>query len=246
MRATRPPIPHITAVSGVRGGIRPTRGTIVVTALALALALVVSGSPLAANAAKPTSPPSGGTAGELAIPKGMAAAGDSISVATNHSLTCTIFGGCPSASWTTGSNTSVDSHFLRLRDYNSRLTTRNAAFNGATMASLNGQFTSILAGGYKPGYVTVLIGANDICGTSLTATETFRGQFTTAMANLYATSPATSVFVASIPNLEQLYQLMKGNTSALSRWAQYGVCPLVLDGSGAGDRAPGRPQPGAE
>ena len=192
--------------------------------------LAVSGSPLAANAAKPT-PPSGGgggTTGELAIPKAVAAAGDSISIATNHNLTCAIFGGCASASWTTGSNTTVDSHFLRLRDYNSRLTTRNAAFSGATMASLNGQFSSILAGGYRPGYVTVLIGANDLCGTSLTDTATFRSQLQTAMTNLYTTSPATSVFVASIPDLKRLYDALKTNNSALSRWDQYDVCPLML------------------
>jgi len=198
--------------------------------IALALALVVSGSPLAANAAKPTSHPGGttNTAGEPAIPTAIAAAGDSISIATNHSLTCTIFGGCASRSWTTGSNTTVDSHFLRLRDYNSRLTTRNAAFSGATMASLDGQFTRILANNYRPGYVTVLIGANDICGTSLTAVDTFRTQFTTAMTKLYQTSPGTSVFVASIPDLKRLYDLMKPNPRALSAWAQFGVCPLVL------------------
>ena len=230
MRAARPPTPEVTAVSGVRGRIRHTRGTVVV--IALALALVVSGSPLAANAAKPTSHPGGGTTGEPAIPKGMAAAGDSISIATNHSLTCTIFGGCTSRSWTTGSNTTVDSHFLRLRDYNSRLTTRNAAFSGAKMESLDGQFTRILANNYRPGYVTVLIGANDICGPrlteSLTETADFKTQFQTAMNNLYLLSPNTSVFVASIPDLERLYGLMRPNNTAVNTWAQYGVCPHML------------------
>jgi lysophospholipase L1-like esterase len=200
--------------------------------VALAVALVVGASPLAATAAKPTNPPGGGggggSTGELAIPKTMAAAGDSISVATNHTLTCAVFGGCAAASWTTGSNTSVDSHFLRLKDYNKRITMRNAAFSGATMADLNGQFSSILSGGYRPGYLTVLIGANDVCGTSLTETAVFRQQFTTAMTNLYATSPSTSVFVASIPDLKRLYDLLAGNSTAQSRWAEYAVCPLVL------------------
>ena len=101
MRATRPPTPELTPVSGVRGRIRHTRGTVVV--IALALALVVSGSPLAASGATPTPSP------EPPIPTAMLAAGDSISIATNHSLTCSIFGGCASRSWATGSNTSVDS-----------------------------------------------------------------------------------------------------------------------------------------
>lgn len=205
-------------------------------AVALALALVLSAGSVGANAAKPTKPGGGGGDGgggtsELAIPKSMAAAGDSISVATNHTLTCAIFGGCASASWATGTTTTVDSHFLRLKDYNKRITTRNAAFSGATMADLRGQISSIVSGGNRPGYVTVLIGANDLCGTSLTPTETFRSQFRTAMTSLYATSPNTSVFVGSIPDLKRLYDLMKTNTSALSTWDRYDVCPLMLDPS---------------
>ena len=114
---------------------------------------------------------------------------------------------------------------------------RNAAFSGATMASLDGQFTRILDTGYRPGYVTVLIGANDICGTSLTAVNDFRTQFTTAMTNLTSRSSGTSVFVASIPNLEQLYQLLKSNRNAQSTWANFRVCPRVL-GANIVDRAP--------
>lgn len=208
-----------------------------VAAVALALALVLSASSVAANAAKPTKPggggggSGGGGTSEVAIPKSMAAAGDSISVATNHTLTCALFGGCASASWTTGSTTTVDSHFLRLRDYNNRITTRNAAKSGATMADLNGQMSTILSGGNRPGYVTVLIGANDLCGTSLTSTDTFRSQFRAAMTTLYTTSPSTSVFVGSIPDLKRLYDLMKTNTSAVSTWDRFDVCPLMLDPS---------------
>lgn len=200
--------------------------------IAIALALVLSGSNVAANAAKPTKPPSdgggGGTSSELAIPRSMAAAGDSISVATNHNLSCVIFTTCAAASWTTGTSTSVDSHFLRIKDSNRRITSRNAAFSGANMSNLNAQFSSIVAGGYKPSYVTVLIGANDLCGLSLTPTDTFRTQFNSALTNLYAASPDTSVFVGSIPDLKRLYDLMKNNSSALSVWDQYDVCPLML------------------
>ena len=217
---------------------RARRARAAVASIALAIALVVGASPLAATAAKPTNPPGGGggSTGELAIPKTMAAAGDSISVATNHSLSCIALRTCATASWTTGSTTSVDSHFLRLKDYNKRITMRNAAFSGAKMADLNGQFSSILSGGYRPGYLTVLMGANDICGTSLTDTAVFREQFSTAMTNLYTTSPGTSVFVASIPDLKRLYDLLAGNSTAQSRWAQYDVCPLML-GVGV-DQAP--------
>lgn len=122
----------------------------------------------------------------------------------------------------------MDSHFLRLKDSNRRITSRNAAFSGATMASLNDQFSSILSGGSRPGYVTVLIGANDLCGTSLTPSDTFRSQFQSALSNFYATSPNTWVFGGSIPDLKRLYDLMKDNSSALSVWDQYDVCPLML------------------
>lgn len=208
-------------------------------AIVIAIALALGGSVGSASAAKPGSPPGqggggdggdggGGGATSVPIPKAMAAAGDSISVATNHSLSCALFGGCASASWTTGSSTTVDSHYLRLRDLNKRITVRNAAVSGATMADLNRQVGAILAGGYRPGYVTVLIGANDLCGTSLTPTETFRSQFSTALNTLYATSPGTSVFVGSIPDLTRLYAVLESNPDARATWDRFDICPLVL------------------
>lgn len=205
----------------------------IAAAIVVALALALGGSVGAASAAKPGSPPGqggggGGTTSGVPIPKAMAAAGDSISIATNHSLSCALFGGCASASWTTGSTTSVDSHLLRLRDANKRITAKNAAFSGATMADLGGQFTSILSGGYRPGYVTVLIGANDLCGTTLTPSETFRAQFETALTSLYASSPATSVFVGSIPDLKRLSDVLQSNPDARATWDRYGICPLML------------------
>ena len=188
------------------------------TAVALSFALILTGSQVAASAST-TAP---------AIPAAIAAAGDSISVATNYSLACAAFRTCARGSWTTGSLTSVDSHFLRLRDYNSGLAVRNAAVNGAKAVDLSGQFATILANNFRPGYLTVMIGANDLCGTSLTDTATFRSQFHSAMTSLYATSPNTSVFVGSIPSLQRLYDLLKTNKSALSTWDLFKICPLML------------------
>lgn len=201
------------------------------TALVLAITVALATSPLAAHAAKPSvpGPPGSGSSTAPAIPSRMAAVGDSLSIGTNLNLTCAILPStCLPYSWTTGTATSVDSHYLRLRDHSRRITSRNAAYSGATMATLDAQLRSVVADDYDPGYITVLIGANDLCGTSLTPVDAFRAHFTTALTNLYLASPTSSVFVGSIPDLHRLWLLFKDDPRAQSTWAAYGVCPLML------------------
>jgi lysophospholipase L1-like esterase len=55
-------------------------------------------------------------------------------------------------------------------------------------------------------YVTILLGANDLCTSSvstMTSTTTFRASFSQAMATLMAQDRKPFVFVSSIPNLYQ-------------------------------------------
>ncbi|HEY5629376.1 MAG TPA: SGNH/GDSL hydrolase family protein, partial [Candidatus Limnocylindrales bacterium] len=72
----------------------------------------------------------------------------------------------PSASWSTGTNSTVVSHYTRLLALNSAIAGHvyNDAKSGAKMADLNGQMTTVV--GQKPDYVTVLMGANDVCTSS--------------------------------------------------------------------------------
>ena len=67
----------------------------------------------------------------------------------------------------------------------------------------------------QAGYVTILMGANDVCtssATSMTSVDDFRAQFSATMAVLASGLPAGAhVFVSSIPNIHMLWQLFHGN-----------------------------------
>jgi lysophospholipase L1-like esterase len=80
-------------------------------------------------------------------------------------------------------------------------------------------------------YVTILLGANDLCTSSpstMTSTTTFRSQFSQAMAILMAQDRKPYVFVSSIPNIYQLWQVLHGNSLARWAWANFHICQSML------------------
>jgi lysophospholipase L1-like esterase len=158
----------------------------------------------------------------------MAALGDSISQA---SMTCSALTSCPTNSWSTGTSTSVNSHLLRLRATAApdNLVGYNNAVAGAASNALNGQAQKAVAQGAQ--YVTIEIGANDACTKTvgaMTPTATFKANVQTALATLAAGSSAPQVFVASIPNLQRMYDLNKSSVSARLVWGLLGICQSML------------------
>ena len=133
-----------------------------------------------------------------AYPSSIASTGDSITRAFND---CWFpYVDCPSASWTTG--TSSYSHYRRIQGANPAITGRsyNQAVSGADMADLYGQVQGAI--GRRAEYVTILMGANDVCASSeagMTDVGVFRAQFDAAMASLTSGLPSSRVFVSSIP-----------------------------------------------
>src|SRR5215204_1065965 len=118
-------------------------------------------------------------------PSSMASTGDSITRAFN---TCSIpFVDCPANSWSTGSSVAVNSHYGRILRANPAIAGRNFndARTGARMSALSGQVATVVSQGVE--YVTVLMGANDVCTSSvstMTPTATFEAQFQAAMESL--------------------------------------------------------------
>jgi lysophospholipase L1-like esterase len=160
----------------------------------------------------------------------MASAGDSITRGFDATLFGCFIADCPQYSWSTGSSTAVNSHALRLRAARggSAVAVSNVARTGAKMVDLAGQLSGLRT---DVGYVTVLMGANDVCTSSIatmTPVATFRSQFRTALATFAAARPNTSIFVSSIPNLHQLYTLLRGNRAATSAWRTFGICQSML------------------
>jgi lysophospholipase L1-like esterase len=160
-------------------------------------------------------------------PGSMAALGDSITrgVGTGFWLL-----DAPANSWSTGTTSTVNSHYLRIRAVNSAINGKNSnlAKTGAKMSDLSRQAGLV---GSQTEYVTILIGANDVCTSSessMTAVQTFRDQFTAAMNTLTTRAPNARVYVVSIPDVQKLWSLFKNNSTARSKWSQYSVCKSML------------------
>lgn len=189
-----------------------------VPSLALLLALLLSTIlPMAVSAA------------DAPLPDSMAAVGDSISQAA--STGGTLGADYPANAWSTGTNTTVNSHYLRLLALGAPIggQNHNRSVSGAKVADLNAQMASVVP--LAPDYVTVLIGGNDLCTDTvaqMTSVADFRARFAAAMSTLAAGSPGTAVYVVSIPNVYQLWNLFKGNWWARFIWSTADICQSLL------------------
>ncbi len=165
------------------------------------------------------------------VPDSIASLGDSITRATNPSLF--LFGDQPQYSWSTGDESTVQSHYLRFLAGNASISGKNFnyAVSGAQMADLNGQAVNANATPAGVEYVTILMGANDVCTGSegsMTAVATFRSQFQTAMNTLATGSPNARIFVASIPDIFNLWDILHTNPTAVLTWGAFSICQSML------------------
>jgi lysophospholipase L1-like esterase len=162
-------------------------------------------------------------------PNSMASTGDSITRAYN---TCWFpYVDCPSNSWSTGTSSSVNSQYLRILVANGAISGKNYndAVTGGKMGDLNGQVASAVGQGVD--YVTILMGANDVCTSSessMTSVATLRAQFQTAMNTVTSGLPNARIYVSSIPNIYNLWNVLHNNSSARSVWALFGICQSML------------------
>jgi lysophospholipase L1-like esterase len=162
------------------------------------------------------------------LPSSIAAIGDSITQAFD---VCCFYGNCPRHSCSTGydSDDGVASHYERIRARNPAIRGRrhNNSVSGAEMDDAPGQARATVGQGAQ--YVTVLMGANDLCDAGgLTPTATFRAQFQQTIDILRAGLPGSQVFVSSIPNLYQLWRLFRTDPAAQLVWQAAGICPPML------------------
>jgi len=161
-------------------------------------------------------------------PNSIASTGDSITRGFNA---CGFYLDCTSRSFSTGSDTAINSHYRRILAANPAINGRNFndAETGATASDLPAQID--LAVGQGVDYVTVLMGANDACAGSeagMTPVATYRGYIDTALARLKAGRPGARVFLISIPDLKRLWEVGKGNLLARGAWSLFGICQSML------------------
>jgi lysophospholipase L1-like esterase len=165
-----------------------------------------------------------------ALPNSMAALGDSITRAYD---VCCSYRDHPGQSWSTGGSwyDGISSHYERIKRRNSTISGHayNHAVTRAKMSRAADQARAAAA--QQVAYVTVLLGANDLCTSSpftITSPDTFRTQFGQAMSTLKQQLPRARIFVSSIPDIYQLWKVLHTNRVARAVWATASVCPSML------------------
>src|SRR5829696_4973605 len=137
------------------------------------------------------------------LPASIAGIGDSMTRAAD---VCCWYGDHPAQSWTTGGGAfdGIASHYERLLAVKPSIYGHNYndAVSGAKMRDAEGQAQAAVT--QRARYVTILMGANDVCTSSpatMTSVSDFRAQFSSTMSVLASGLPTGAhVFVGSIPN----------------------------------------------
>jgi hypothetical protein len=159
----------------------------------------------------------------------IASLGDSITRAFDTCLP--LLNDCPGNSWSTGTNPGVDSWYQRLvagddsvsgHDYNDART-------GAKMVDLAGQ--AALAVSQQARVITVLMGGNDVCTSNvatMTDPTTLGDELRAALLTITSGDPRARIYVASIPNVYRLWELLHTNLVADFVWSIAGICQSLL------------------
>ena len=168
------------------------------------------------------------------LPNSMAATGDSITRAFDATSCPLPYSDCTAYSWSTGTKASVNSHYLRILAHNPKI--KGHAFNdaktGAKMSALDGQLKT--AASQHAQYVTVLMGANDVCTSSIstmTSTSTFQSEVQQALADFFAADPRAHLYLSSLPNIFQLWSVLHNNPAAEAVWTLFNICQSMLSAS---------------
>ncbi len=199
---------------------------------AVALAILLLGA--CSHPVPPPAPTTTATPAVSVLSKlhSVAAIGDSISQAVNA---CDTVGACPEASWATGSRSDVDSVARRLTaTYGTGVQVFNDAKAGAKASGLGPQVQAAVA--QKPALVTLLVGSNDICTStlkSMTSTADFRTDVQSAVTALRTALPNTYLFVFSLPDIPGLKMAAQTSPAAANTWRTTHICQSVLKADSA-------------
>jgi lysophospholipase L1-like esterase len=193
---------------------------------ALVAGLVGAGAPRGARAQseRPVIDPQ-----RVGYPRSMAALGDSITRAFLSKPGQ--IDDAPENSWATGTAAAVNSHYTRTLAMQPAIAGKNYNFavSGAKMSALAGQVTQAIS--VSSEYVTILMGANDVCAlseASMTPVATFRTQFSDALTALSAGLPDARILVVGVPDVYKVWEVAHGESQAQTIWTAFQVCQTMF------------------
>lgn len=136
----------------------------------------------------------------------------------------------PEHSWATGDDPEdgVESHFERVLEEGDA-EAHNVAVSGAKMADAPAQADRAVAAGAD--YVTVLMGGNDVCASSvdaMTSVEEYEASFREALSRLVDGLPEARLYVLSVPDVIRLWELFGDSRAARAVWGSFGICRAAL------------------
>jgi hypothetical protein len=164
-----------------------------------------------------------------ASPVVLGSLGDSITVACNAASV----GDNPALSWSTGTDSRVNSHLKRLAILlKNDVQGVNVAVSGSKVEDLKAQANRLA--NHKPDYVTIEIGANDLCAwTSDYAAKIlqFGIDLRFIVARMVDINPDVKILLASIPDIYGLWEIGSRRPDCQLRWDVLRLCgPLLSSG----------------
>lgn len=154
------------------------------------------------------------------------ALGDSITAGFNSKKV----GNNGGVSWSTGRDSAVLSHSQRLRTLLGRnVRTCNVSVPGSRVKDLALQERVLRY--CKPDYVTITIGANDVCAWTDDYTQSIVDMKTglrATLARLVKANPQVTIILLPIPDLHQLWSVGVEDPSCSSRWRVWQFCGRLL------------------
>jgi lysophospholipase L1-like esterase len=133
-------------------------------------------------------------------------------------------------SWSAGQN--INSHVVRLKNkLNMDINVKNSSKSGAKIAEIPNQVRNLLSNDFKPDYVTILIGANDICGGQKNPEELAafgKKIFEDTLDSLTAVNPNVKVTIAAVPSISYLNEVLKNDAKCVKRWKALKICSAFM------------------
>ena len=167
----------------------------------------------------------------------VASMGDSITVAFSADIP---FKADPSVSWSTGEKLvpGFESHLQKLKRHfpDALVQGKNFAKSGSTIEDVAAQVAQVNA--VRADYVTLLIGANDVCDwtANYAASEKkFLDTLKQYLDSMITTNPNVRIVLSAIPDLIQVWSLSKDEASCQSVWKKIPMLCTPVFGESATD-----------